>query len=221
MSHYFAELILTDQPVVIIGGGAVARRKLAGLLASGAVVTVVAPLLQPPLAERLARGEFVHVAEPYRPDHLQQRPKPVLVFAATSERTVNGQVAADCRQSGILCNVVDDPAASGFLVPAMVRRQGVTLAIGTGGQSPALARVIKEHLDTLLDPGWGPLVQAFGAWRQEVRHRLPDAGQRERFWRQTALLALQQERFRQRDGESWLAEQLQKFILADKMQNLE
>jgi siroheme synthase-like protein len=135
-----------------------------------------------------------------------------VIVAATSSPRLHARIYKEARRLGILCNVVDDPGTSGFLVPATLRRPGVTVAIGTGGHSPALARVLKEYVASLLHPGWGRLIEAFGTLRPEVRRCLPDAGQRERFWRKTALLALQEEHFLEENGEEWLRQQLQEAI---------
>ncbi|MBF0623339.1 MAG: bifunctional precorrin-2 dehydrogenase/sirohydrochlorin ferrochelatase [Magnetococcales bacterium] len=208
MPHYMAELVLTDQPVLMVGGGRVARRKLAGLQAAGARIRVVAPELDPWIAGQVADGVLDHVPEAFVEAHLEARPRPVLVFAATATATLNRTIAAACRQRGLLCNSADDPEASGFLVPAVVRRGTVTVAVATQGRSPALSRLLKERIEAWLEPGWGPLAGLFGAMRQRVRERLPEGEQRQRFWRATALAAAAEQRFRQEDNHAWFQDRL-------------
>lgn len=204
MPHYPVELILTGQPVLVIGGGAVARRKVAGLLECGARVTVAAPVLEPWLTEQAEQGAIHSIAAPFTPALLA--PRPLLVFAA-GPGELNREVARLCREQGILCNSADDPGVSGFLVNAVVRRGGVSVGIGTGGQSPALSRLLKERIDAWLEPEWGEVARLFGAERERVRQAIPDATMRQRFWRETCL-AVGREGVLKAGGAAWFKEKL-------------
>ncbi|NGZ27620.1 MAG: bifunctional precorrin-2 dehydrogenase/sirohydrochlorin ferrochelatase [Magnetococcales bacterium] len=221
MSHYFAELILTNKPIILVGGGKVAHRKLQGVLECQAQVTVVSPQLCPPMERLWAEKRFVYIQEGYESHHLSQTPPPILVFAATSDSLVNQQVAMDCQEKSILCNVVDLPVASTFLVPAVVRRPILTMAVSTGGQSPALSRILKEYLDQEIPPGWDRLIQAFGQWRPLVREALDDPGRREKFWQQTARLALLERAFLLDNPTSWLENHWKKYLSLPKDEDLE
>jgi siroheme synthase-like protein len=165
--HYPLCLDLTGRRCVVVGGGAVASRKVAGLVASGARVTVVAPDQAPEL-QALARAGRIQAQErPYAEGDLADA---VLAIAATDVPGVNARVAADARASGILVNVVDDPATGTFILPAVVRRGDLQIAVSTGGRSPALARRVREDLERLLPPEYPALLGLFGELRTELRN---------------------------------------------------
>ncbi|MBF0099162.1 MAG: bifunctional precorrin-2 dehydrogenase/sirohydrochlorin ferrochelatase [Magnetococcales bacterium] len=207
------ELILTNRKVLCIGGGQVAWRKVAGLAECGARIMVVAPQLHPELARWQAEGRLFYRADSFQEALLDEAPRPALVFAATGEEGLNRRIAHLAAARDLWCNSADDPACSGFLVPAVVRRGAVTVAATTGGLSPALSRLLKERLDRLLEPGWGQVAQLFGAWRQRVKVSLVDAAHRQQFWRQTCLALEEENRLqRSQDNESWLEERLQRAI---------
>ncbi|MEO5330967.1 MAG: bifunctional precorrin-2 dehydrogenase/sirohydrochlorin ferrochelatase [Magnetococcus sp. YQC-5] len=211
MNHYMAELVLTGRRVLVIGGGRVARRKIESLLACGAIITVVAPTLDECVAGWVATRQVSHWPECFTQEILAREPRPWLVFATTSESALNQSIAQVCGQSGLLCNSADDPSISGFLVPAIVRRGGVMVAVGTGGQSPALSRLLKERIDGWLEPGWGALAASFGSWRQRVAARIPDALKRQKFWRESALAAAEEKRLGMEQHDDWMQQQLQKY----------
>jgi siroheme synthase-like protein len=206
MANYSVELILRDRPVLVIGGGRIAVRKLAGLVDSGAILTVVAPELLP--ISPATHAPLSHLAESFRPDHLEREPRPVLVFAATGSAELNREVARLCRERGIWCNSADDPEVSGFLVPATVRRGSLSVAVASEGKSPALTRLIKERVDQWLEPGWAELVDLFGVMREQVRQTITDPEPRYRFWREIALAASAEERFRRSGNLEWFRRKL-------------
>ncbi|MBF0127341.1 MAG: bifunctional precorrin-2 dehydrogenase/sirohydrochlorin ferrochelatase [Magnetococcales bacterium] len=210
MPHYMVELVLVRRPLLVVGGGRVAGRKIAGLLACQARVTVVAPeLVDPQVAAWVEEGVVDHRPERFSEAALEWTPRPVLVFAATGEAALNREVARLCAGRGILCNSADDPACSGFLVPAVARRGPVSVGVGTGGLSPALSRLLKERLDGWLEPGWGRLAVCFGAWRGRVTATIPEGEQRQRFWRQAALEAVEQGCLEGEEQDLWLEERLE------------
>lgn len=137
---------MTGVPVVVVGGGVVAARKVQGLLAVEAAVTVIAPELGEELAG-VAADRFCWQRRPYQPGDLTGAR---LAFAATDDRRVNAQVAAEAAQRNILCNVADDPAAGDFHVPAVLRptgaEAGMVIAIGSGGQSPRRTTCLRDRI---------------------------------------------------------------------------
>lgn len=166
MQTYPISLIgLATRRSVVIGGGAVAARKVAGLLAAGAAVTVISPALVPELAQRAAAGEIEVVSRAYRPGDLAGA---FLAIAATDDPAVNRAVWEEAERGGCLINVVDDPGHSNFIVPAVVRRGEIVLAISTGGASPALARRLRERLEAAIGPEYGVLADLLAELRPEL-----------------------------------------------------
>ena len=144
---YPVVLDLTGRPCLVVGGGAIAERKVSGLAEAGARVTVVSPSLTPALL-RLASDAPLR----WRPREYAAGDAAgfVLVMVATDDRAVNASVAAECRERGIWVNCADDPERCDFILPSVLRRGAVTVAVTTGGQSPSMARLVREELDALL-----------------------------------------------------------------------
>lgn len=172
-------LNVRDRPTVVVGGGAVAARKAELLLRSGARVVVVAPRLGPAFgALRETRG-FEHRAERFTAQALDGA---VVVIAATEQASVNAAVAREARARGIPVNVVDDLEQSTFIVPAIVDRAPVIVAVGTSGNAPVLARYVRERIEALLPPQLGGLAVLAGRWRRRVARTLRTMLERRRFW---------------------------------------
>ena len=150
---------------VVVGGGSVAHRKVEGLLQAGAEVGVVAPRLSSELAKLVEQGLVRCEQRPYRQGDLSGA---TLAFAATDSRQVNAAVADDARQLRLPVNVADDPAGSTFQVPAVVERAGLTLAVSTGGRSPAFARRLREELEQLLSPERLTLLELYAELRASL-----------------------------------------------------
>jgi precorrin-2 dehydrogenase/sirohydrochlorin ferrochelatase len=161
-------LDVTGKRVVVVGGGPVGRRKAAAAAAAGAAVVVVDPR---PLADLPG---IEHVAEPYRAEHLAGAR---LVFAAAPPE-VNARVAAEAAVRGIWVNTATDPAAGDVFVPAVVRSGGLTLAVGTGGAAPALARRVREKLEAEFDETFAEWVRLLDEARPLVLQSVADPGRR-------------------------------------------
>lgn len=174
-------LDLRDRPVLLAGGGAVAARKLQALLRAGARVRVVAPAIE---------AAVVAQATPAGVDLQRRRFEPAdvdgawLVIAATDDAGVNAAVAAAAHARGIWVNVVDDGAGSSCLMPAIIDRSPVIVAVGTGGASPTLARRVRAAIEAALPERLGALAALAGRWRERARRALPDNAARRRFWEQ-------------------------------------
>jgi siroheme synthase-like protein len=164
--HFPVGLDVRGRRCVVVGGGAVAARRVEGLLACGADVTVVAPRVAPPLQELSGAGRIVVHERPYAPGDLADA---MLAIAATDVPAVNRQVAAEARAGGVLVNVASDPAEGDFVVLSVVRRGGLEIAISTGGESPALARRVREDLERLLPAEYGDLLPLLADLRRELR----------------------------------------------------
>ena len=162
---------LDGRPCVVIGGGAVAERKVDALLGVRAAVTVVSPTLTAGLARLAGRDCIAHVAREYAPGDLAGA---ALAFAATDDGAVNGAVAGEGRRRGVWVNAADDPAHCDAILPAVVRRGPITVAISTGGASPALARATRERIEAALPEAYG----ALGDIAADARRSLRAAGRR-------------------------------------------
>lgn len=158
-------LDLTGRPCLVVGGGAVALRKVAGLVEAGARVTVVSPWLTPALL-RLATEAPLR----WRPREYAQGDAAgfTLVIVATDDRAVNAAVAAECRERGIWVNCADDPARCDFILPSVLRRGALTVTVSTGGQSPTMARLVREELDALLPRDIAPLTDVVASVRSAL-----------------------------------------------------
>jgi precorrin-2 dehydrogenase/sirohydrochlorin ferrochelatase len=165
MKTYPIFAVLQGKDCLVVGGGAVGERKVADLLAAGAKVTVVSPTLTPALGALAVRGEIRHRNETFAPRHLKGM---ALVLGATDDPRVNAEISTAARASGVWVNIADAPELCTFIVPAQVRRGDLTVAISTGGASPALARKLRLELEGLFGPEYGPYL----ALLQGVRARL-------------------------------------------------
>ena len=178
-------LKLHDQPCLVVGAGGIASRKVDLLLRAGARVTVVAPEANDSIKDRSegtddGNGSRLQwVARTYAtPDIEGQR----LVFAATGDDAVNQQVFDDCQAQAIPVNVVDRTALCSFIMPSIVDRSPVIAAISTGGNAPALARLLRARLETVLPSGLGALAALAGRYRERVKSALTTVTERRRFW---------------------------------------
>jgi uroporphyrin-III C-methyltransferase / precorrin-2 dehydrogenase / sirohydrochlorin ferrochelatase len=178
MDHFPIFLKLTGRACAVIGGGEVAARKVALLLAAGARVTVTAPELAEPLAELLRQGRIAHRAEAFSPAALQGA---TIVIAATDDRAVNAEISRLAQAQLLPVNVVDDPELCSFIMPAIVDRSPVLIAISTGGASPVLARLLRARLESLIPATYGQLAALSARFRERVKRALPEAARRP-FW---------------------------------------
>jgi siroheme synthase-like protein len=158
-------IVLTDLSharCIVVGGGAVAERKVRQLLDAGAQPTVISPTLSAALAGWHADGRIAHIARPYRDGDLEGA---ALAFAATNDAAANQQVAAEARRRGVLANVADAPAAGSFHTVATLRRGDLLITVSTGGASPALAAQIRDELAERYGPEYAEHIQAAAVLR--------------------------------------------------------
>ena len=141
------------------------ERKVLDLLAAGARVAVVSPFLTPALEALAARGQIRHLAEKFAPAQVEGM---ALVLGATDDPQVNALVSAAAQERGIWVNIADAPELCTFIVPSQVRRGDLTLAVSTGGASPALARRLREELEAVIGPEYGPYAALLKSIRAEV-----------------------------------------------------
>ncbi|MGY3875376.1 siroheme synthase CysG [Aeromonas dhakensis] len=170
---------LDNKPVLLVGGGEVAERKARLLLDAGAQLTVVAPELDPELAELAANGSIEWLAGEFAPAQLAGK---WLVVAATDRREVNALVYQSANQARIFANVVDDPKRSSFIMPSIIDRSPLMVAISSGGKAPVLARLLREKLEAMLPQHLGAVAAFAGSLRDRVKTRFASMGERRRFW---------------------------------------
>jgi uroporphyrin-III C-methyltransferase/precorrin-2 dehydrogenase/sirohydrochlorin ferrochelatase len=171
---------LDARPCLLVGGGAVAERKARLLLRAGARLTVNAPRCSEAMQQLLhAQPALRHIATPFDSALLADHH---LVIAATDDPEVNRVVARVAHAAGRWCNVVDDGAHSSFILPAIIDRSPLIVAVSTGGQAPMLARLLRQRLEQLLPAGLGRLARWAGPWRERVGAELGDGATRRRFW---------------------------------------
>jgi len=150
MKYYPINLNIRDKLCVVIGGGKVAERKVKNLLHCGARVRVVSPDLTHPLSKWVSQGKINYTRSEYRAGYLKGV---FLVYAATSNRKVNAEIARNATQRKLLVNVADAPMESTFILPAVARKREVSIAVSTNGLSPAKSVRIRDKLKILLDKG--------------------------------------------------------------------
>jgi precorrin-2 dehydrogenase / sirohydrochlorin ferrochelatase len=173
--YYMACLDLEGRSALVVGGGKVALEKVHGLLESGARVTVVAPRLVPELYEL----DVEILPRRYRVSDLDGR---FLVVAATSTPSVNRRVSADAEARSLFCNVADVPDLCSFILPAVLRRDPIAVAVSTGGASPALAQRIRDDVDAVIGPEHVELARRLRALRPWVKQAYPTYDERKRFF---------------------------------------
>ena len=172
-------LDLRGRRVVVVGGGFVAERKIDLLKAAGASLCVVAPALTARLAARRDAGELEHRAHAFAAGDLDGAR---LVIAATDDREVNRAVAAAAEERAIFANVVDDLELSTGILPAIVDRSPLMVAISTQGTTPALARHVRAQIETALDESLGRLARFCAAARGRIKAGVRDLAARRRFY---------------------------------------
>lgn len=187
---------LRGRRVLVVGGGAVARRKLEPLLAAGARVVVGAPWLEPAVMELFVEGRIAHLAGRFEPAWLDGA---WLVVAATDDGDVNREVAAAAEARHVWANVVDDLALSSYQSPARIERGPLQIAISSGGGAPMLARHLREKLETELDESLADLASLLLRERGRIRARHPRLAERRRFF-EALLAGPVAERFRAGDA---------------------
>ncbi len=177
--YYPLMLDLRGRPAVVVGGGAVAETKVGPLVDAGARVTVVAPALTPGLAVRVREAGLAHLPRAYAAGDLAGA---YLVIAATDDPEVNHAVHAEAEARGVLVNVVDDPPYCGFILPSILRRGDLVVAVSTSGNAPALAVRIRERIERELGSEYARFLEIAGTLRKPLAEKFPDFQVRKRLW---------------------------------------
>jgi len=166
--YYPVYLNLAGKSCVIIGGGTIAQGKIGGLLQAGCQITVISPDATPGIRHAAQRGDITWLERTYRPGDLEGA---FIGVAATNVWHVNREIYEEAERLGVLLNVVDDPDLCSFIAPSVVKREPVTLAISTGGASPALARKLRETLAHAEALEWADLADVLAQARRIVKEK--------------------------------------------------
>jgi precorrin-2 dehydrogenase / sirohydrochlorin ferrochelatase len=177
--YYPIFLDIEGRNAVIIGGGNVCARKAETMMNYGARVTVVSPEFTEEIERWAGAGALEIRRKRYEESDLDGAN---IVIASTDDQAVNEQVAADCRRRRIPVNVVDVTPLCEFIVPAIVDKGSVTIAVSTGGKSPAIARTLKEDLQRLIGPEYTEVNDVLGTLRESAKRVLPTDVERKRFF---------------------------------------
>lgn len=185
--HYPLFVSLEERVCLVVGGGAVAERKIRGILPCGGRVQIVARNLTPWLKNQCDEGKVRLVAEAYHSDHLRDVD---LVFAATSDFALNRRIAEDAARCRLWCNMATEPERGSFIVPSVVRRGPLTLAVSTGGASPAVAVQIRQRLEREFGEEWAILLRLMALLRASIQGKGLDSVQNQDIYQKVAGLPL-------------------------------
>jgi len=170
---------LNNKPCLVIGGGDIAARKVSLLFRAGASITVIAPTLCDSLQGRLNAGEVQHVKKLFEAADITDY---AVIIAATDDQQINRQVSEIAHQRNIPVNVVDQPSLCSFIVPSIIDRSPVQVAVSTGGASPVLARLLRARMETWIPAAYGKLATLMEEFRGRVKTRFVDPDKRRYFW---------------------------------------
>ena len=165
MKYYPVFWNIAGKKCVVVGGGEVAERKVKRLLESGAEVFIISPQLTPELTRLNEESIISHIAKEYSSEYIYGA---ALVVGATDDEKTNAAISSDARSKGIPVNIVDDPQKCDFILPSLVERGDLTIAIGTGGKSPALARYMREELESKYGKEYEVLLNILGSLRTKM-----------------------------------------------------
>ena len=171
--HYYPIFLkVENRPCLVVGGGEVGARKVKTLLSCGASVALVSVEVVDWLEEKIRKGAVDLVGKHYEEKHLEGC---FLVIAATDDLELNRRIARDAEKRGLLCNVVDYPQEGNFILPGLIQRGALTLAISTSGKSPALARQIREDLEQRYGAEYAEFLEIMGAVRSRLLRQSQDS----------------------------------------------
>ncbi len=182
--YYPVFLDLTEKRCVIVGGGPVAERKCTSLIKTGALITVIAPEITKRLKGYKDKGAIEHIARAYRKGDIASAH---IVISATDSRETNERVAGDSESLHRLINVVDTPDLCNFIVPSVFRRGMLSIAVSTGGVSPALSKAIRKELERIYGPELAGKIKAIGKMRDRAKKEITGKKERERFIKKATL----------------------------------
>ncbi len=168
---------------VVVGGGRVAERKAASLFKAGALVKIISPAITKTLEHYKEQGLVSHIKRDFRQGDLKDA---FIVIAATSSRQTNNRVEADSKNLPRLINVVDTPSKGNFIVPSIVKRGHLTIAISTEGCSPALSKAIRKELEDIYGSEFSHYLKFVESIRRQAMKKIKESAKREQFLKSLA-----------------------------------
>jgi precorrin-2 dehydrogenase/sirohydrochlorin ferrochelatase len=179
MSYYPVLIQLDGRKVLVVGGGTVAQRKIETLLEYGAVVQVISKELTPRLRKYSDEGKIGFLGQQFNEDCLEEA---FLVIAATDDPRLNHQVSEKAKEKGLLVNAVDQPSDCNFILPSVLRRGDLLIAVSTSGKSPALAKKVRETLEERFGNEYGSFLLLMGRLREEILAQRLSQGENRRIF---------------------------------------
>lgn len=180
-THFPIFIDLENKPVLVVGAGHVARRKIHSLIRAGANLTLVAPDIDQTLENGLEGVDIVYRRREFQNSDIDNK---TLVIAATNDANINQHIAELAKQQHIPVNVANKPSAGTFIFPSVVNRDPINIAISTGGHSPVLARLLRIWLQAFIPKRIGELAQLMKDYRSKVKAKFTDRKDRQQFWQQ-------------------------------------
>jgi precorrin-2 dehydrogenase/sirohydrochlorin ferrochelatase len=180
MAYYPVFLDISGLNIVVVGGGRVAERKVEPLVKAGALVTIVSPRLTPGLKKLVAKKSVAHRARGFQGRDVKGKK---LVFVATGSASTNRQAAAAAVRAGAFVNVADAPKLSNFIVPSVVERGALKIAVSTSGKCPFLAKHLREELEKLYGPEYAVFVEILGGIRNNLLKKKEKSAKKEKIYR--------------------------------------
>jgi len=187
VNYYPAYLNLQGKKTVVVGGGTIAERKVLSLLHAGAAVTIISPAITARLRKEKEKKSLTHIARSYRKGDLRGA---FLVIAATDDSSINTQIAKDAPS---LVNVVDVPKECSFIAPSVIKRGPLTIAISTGGVSPAFSKTIRQELEKFYGPEISRYLTFVRGMRKKALANISDTKKRSRFLKDLASAKILQD----------------------------
>jgi precorrin-2 dehydrogenase/sirohydrochlorin ferrochelatase len=181
MPYYPVFLDLNGQKVLVVGGGEVAERKVKSFLLYGCEISIISPHLTAYLKELVVKKRIHHIPHESLNTFLDDA---FMVIAATDDSTLNSQIASQSKERGILVNVVDEPSNCNFIMPSVIKRGDLQIAISTAGKSPALAKKIRKEMDSMFGQEYASFVELLGLLRSQLLSKQRPSSQNKTMFQQ-------------------------------------
>ena len=182
MDHLQIFINIRQRPCLVIGGGDIALRKINLLIKAQAKVDCLSPLFCEGIINLSKNGNVNLIDKIFEPDDMKDY---AIIIASTDDSSVNSLISQLAKQAKIPVNVVDSPELSSFIMPSIVDRSPVIIAVSSAGKAPVLARLIRAKLETVIPSAYGVLAEIAGEYRQKVKDRFANIKDRRAFWEST------------------------------------